>query len=112
MLLKTENLPGGITLVRLIGRMDISGAAEVDLQMSSIAGAHRAVVIDLSEVSFLASMGMRTLMLTAKTITRKGGRVACFGANGNISRVLATSGVTSVLPLVADMKTATGAVAS
>ena len=110
MLLKSEDLPSGIKLVHLIGRMDIAGAAAVDLQLSTIAGANRAVIIDLTEVSFLASMGMRTLVLSAKTIAKKGGRVACFGANEHVMRVLSTSGVISFLPLVSDIETATAAV--
>ncbi len=110
MVLTSEELPGGITRVNLAGRMDIAGAAAIDLQMSVIAGGRRAVVIDLSQVSFLASMGMRTLVLRAKTIAKKGGRIACFGANENVTHVLTTSGLISVLPLVPDLQTATAAV--
>lgn len=110
MLLQTEELPDGVLLVQLAGRMDIAGAAAVDMQMSVISGAHRAVVIDLSQVNFLASMGMRTLVMSAKTVASRGGRLACFGADENVSRVLIASGVTTILPLVGDLATAMAAV--
>jgi len=112
MLLQTEQLTGGITLVHLAGRMDTEGAVAVDLKMMAIAGAHRAVVIDLTQLNYLASMGIRTLTLSAKTIADRGGRVACFGANENVTRVLETSGVASVVPMFGDIERATASVAS
>lgn len=109
--LEVEELVNGVTLVHLIGRMDIAGAAAVDLRMSTIAGRYRAVLIDLTQVSYLASMGIRTLVLTAKSIASKGGRVVCFGANHDVTRVLETAGVTSILPVLTDLESASAAVA-
>ena len=54
----------GITRVELKGRFDIAGAQEVDLRFSAIAGSAKALVVDMRQVSFLASMGVRTLMLS------------------------------------------------
>jgi anti-anti-sigma factor len=108
--LKTEELPGGITLVRLIGRIDTAGAAALDLKMQAIAEAHPAVVIDLTQVDFLASMGIRILAQSAQIIAKKAGRVACFGANENVNRVLVTSGMTSLLPVLGRLEMATASV--
>jgi anti-sigma B factor antagonist len=110
MLLTTEELPAGITLVHLNGRMDIAGSMAIDTELNAIAGSKRAIVINLSQVSFLASMGMRTLVMSAKTIASRGGRFACFGADENVTRVLTTSGIADVLPLVPDLAAATAAV--
>lgn len=79
--------------------------------MSTIAGRYRAVVINLTEVSYLASMGIRTLVLTARSIASKGGRVACFGPSHDVTRVLETAGVTSILPILTDLVSASAAVA-
>lgn len=104
--LKTEELSGGITVVHLSGRIDTAGAAAVDLKMRAIADSRRAVVVDLTQVNFLASMGIRALTLFAQTIAKNGGRVACFGANENVTRVLEISGVTSFLPIQGGLGTA------
>jgi anti-anti-sigma factor len=105
--LKAEVLSGGITVVHLSGRIDTAGAAAIDQKMKAIADAQRAVVVDLTHVNFLASMGIRILTLFAKTIAKNGGRVACFGANENVTRVLEVSGVTSFLPILASLGKAT-----
>ena len=109
--LEVEELARGVTLVNLIGRMDIAGAAAVDLRMSVISGSSRAVVINLTQVSYLASMGIRTLVLAAKAIASKGGKVVCFGASHDVTRVLETAGVTSILPILTDLESASAAVA-
>lgn len=62
MAFSTEELAGGITKVVLDGRLDIEGAAAVDLKMNVIAGSEKAVLIDLQNVSFLGSMGLRALV--------------------------------------------------
>lgn len=110
MFLKTEELSGGITLVHLVGHMDTAGTAAVHLKMRAIADEHRAVVINLAQVSYLASMGVRTFAITARTIASKGGRVACFGANENVARILRTSGVASLLPVLSDQEAAIASV--
>lgn len=56
MQISTDEMPGGITRVALDGRMDIAGAAVVDLKMNLIAGSAKKLLIDLQKVDFLGSM--------------------------------------------------------
>ena len=70
-----EDLDGGVTKVVLSSRIDVAGASEIDMPMNVIAGSRRAVVIDLSGVEFMASMGLRSIVLSAKSITSKRGKV-------------------------------------
>jgi anti-anti-sigma factor len=107
-----DDIPGGVKIVRLNGRLDIAGAAAIDMRMSLLAGSSRAVAVDLTNVSFLASMGIRTLLVTAKSISSKGGKMVCFGANHDVASVIETSGISMVLPLKADLDAAVAAVTS
>lgn len=50
-----------ITHVVLDGRFDIQGAQEVDSRFDELAKSSKAMVVDLAKVSFLASLGIRTL---------------------------------------------------
>ena len=68
--ISTEELTGGITRVILEGRLDIEGAAAVDLQMNVIAGSRKAVLVDMEKVSFLGSMGLRALIAPASSYQR------------------------------------------
>jgi anti-anti-sigma factor len=101
--LDTAELENGITKVVLSGRMDIEGASKVDLKFSVIAGAKRKVAVDLTDVSFMASLGIRTLMLSAKAIANKGGKMVLVNPQPNVEKVLKTTGVDTVIPIVGTM---------
>ena len=85
-----------ITHVVLDGRFDIQGAQEVDSRFDELAKSSKALVVDLAKVSFLASLGIRTLMLSAKTLIRSGGEMAVCGANENVEKVLRTTGFNEI----------------
>lgn len=104
-----EELPGGITKVILDGRLDIQGAAAVDLKMNLIANSRNAVLVDLQLVSFLASIGLRSLVIPARTIKSRGGRVVLFGPNEMVGKVLKTSGIDTVIPVHHELQSALAA---
>jgi len=85
-----------ITHVVLDGRFDIQGAQEVDSRFGELAKSSNALIVDLAKVTFLASLGVRTLMLSAKTLIRRGAEIAVCGANENVEKVLRTTGFNEV----------------
>jgi anti-anti-sigma factor len=96
-----SELAGGITCVRLHGRMDAAGAGRIDLPFTaSVVTVGRNAVIDLSEVSFIASMGIRLLISAARGLHVKGARLALFGAQGMVRTVLDEAAIDQVIPLV------------
>src|ERR1700691_1656888 len=99
MAIATEELTGGILKVILDGRLDIEGAAAVDLQMNVMAGSRKAVLVDLQNVSFLGSMGLRALVAPARAIKGRGGKIVIFGPNESVEKVLKTSGVDTMIPI-------------
>jgi anti-anti-sigma factor len=101
-----ETIADGITKVNLTGRFDILAAQQIDLQFSVIAGSHRKVIVDLEQVPFMASMGIRTLLIGAKTIQSKGGRMALLKPVLDVEKVLTTSGTDTVVPILHDLQSA------
>jgi anti-anti-sigma factor len=106
MKLDVLNDENGVTRVLLVGRMDIEGATAVDTKFSVIAGSEKKVIVDMSNVDFLASLGMRTLIISAKSIASKGGRMVLLSPQPGVAKVLTTSGVDTVIPIAADLKSA------
>jgi anti-sigma B factor antagonist len=96
----------GIASVLLSGRMDVHGALAVDKKFSAIADEKNKVVIDLSKVTFLASLGIRTLIMSCKTLASKGGDMVLLSPQPNVEKVLRTSGVDTVIRIVHDMNAA------
>jgi anti-anti-sigma factor len=109
MQLATEELAGGVTRVVLDGRMDIAGTEAVDLQMNAIGGNRKFVLVDMQKVSFLGSMGLRTIFNTARAIQSRGGKMVLFAPDELVARVLKTSGVDTVVPIHNEMPSAIAA---
>ena len=82
-------LEGGITKVVLNGRMDIQGAAAIDLKMNVVAGTAKKLLIDMQQVEFIGSMGLRSLVLPAQAVSRRGGKVVLFAPVKMVERSLA-----------------------
>lgn len=83
--------------------MDVMGTMQIDVQFSAVAAANRAVVVDLSEVEFLASMGLRTLIMGAKSMKSKKGQMVLCRPTALVEEVLVTSGTTTLIPLTHDL---------
>jgi anti-anti-sigma factor len=109
--MKVEELPGA-TLVVLRGKLDVAGASAIELNFSATAGARKALVVDLSGVSFVASMGMRLLLLVGKTMAARGGKMALLSPLPEVASVLHTAGIDTVIPICAARDAAVAAVAA
>jgi anti-anti-sigma factor len=55
----------------------------------------------MSQVSFLASIGIRHLVTATKTLARKGGQLILIGSQDPIREVLTTAGLASMMAMVA-----------
>lgn len=95
-----------ITHVVLDGRFDIQGSREVDSRFDELAKSSKVLAVDLAKVSFLASLGVRTLMLSAKTLIRRGCEMAVCGADENVEKVLRTTGFNEVAGIYPDYESA------
>ena len=111
MKLDVVELDNQITKVVLAGRMDIEGAQAIDLKFNVIAGSRKKVIVDMSEVSFIASIGIRTLVMGAKAITNKNGKIVLLNPQPNVEKVLKTTGVDTIIPIATDIQAATALVA-
>ena len=106
MTITTEEVNDGITKVIVAGRLDIDGAAALDLQMNAIAATQKAVLVDLRDVSYLGSMGLRSLVAPARAIKSRGGKMVLLGPNEFVGKVLNASGVDSLIPVHHELQSA------
>ncbi len=102
MKLHVVDLESDITKIILSGRLDIQGALEIDSEFTAIAGANKKVVVDLSNVAFLASLGIRTLIVGAKATANNGGKLVLMNPQPNVEAVLRSSNVDTVMPIIND----------
>lgn len=108
--IEAENLDNGIIKIRLAGRMDVQGTQEIDLKFNGHTANQRAVIVDMSAVDFLASIGIRTLLLVAKAVSRRSGRMVLLNPDANVSNVLEMAGIDTLIPICRSFDEARSAV--
>ena len=96
---KTD-LGESVTRLKLVGKLDINGAAEAELPIILATRGCRWMIVDMSDVSFVASLGVRHLVMAAKSLDQRGGKLVLFAAAEPVAQILQTMGITDLIPLV------------
>lgn len=88
---------GSTAIVKLSGRLDIKGAEAVALPLASLSGSKNMLVIEMANVTFVASIGLRHLVSAAKAVRRRGGRLVLLNPTAAVAEVVTTSGLSDLL---------------
>jgi anti-sigma B factor antagonist len=101
-----RELEGGAILIALRGRLDLQGVSAIEPKVTAAAGSRSALVVDLSGVTYIASMGMRMLLLLGKTVAARRGKMALLAPSDDLTTVLRTAGVDTAIPIHANEREA------
>jgi anti-sigma B factor antagonist len=98
-----EDCSNDLRRIALSGRLDIPGTGEIDAKFTALAAsAERRVVVDLTGVSFLASIGIRAIITKAQQ--KRGGRMVLFvGDNSPVAKTLEATGIDTLVPMFATL---------
>ena len=96
-----------IRLIKLTGRLDIIGKGEIETKFAGYCSGEKArVVVDLSNVDFLASIGIRLLALTARSVASRGGRMVLLNPIPDVQSVLEITGIPAIIPIYSYLESA------
>jgi len=105
--LKYSELENNISLIKLMGKLDIVGVGEIETKFAGYcAGDKVRVVVDLSEMDFLASIGIRLLTLTAKAVASRGGKMVIINPIPEVQSVLEITGIPAIIPIYSHLESA------
>ena len=96
-----------IRLIKLKGTLDIIGTGQIETKFAAYcSGENVLVAVDLSEVDFLASIGIRLITLTAKSVTSRGGKLVLLNPAPDVEHVLDVTGIPAIIPIYSDLESA------
>jgi anti-anti-sigma factor len=99
--MEVTELANMVTCIRLQGRLDAPGVDRIDTRFTAATvAAGRDAVLDLSGVTFLASMGIRMLISSARALKLKGAKLVLFGAQDLVQNVLEQAAIDQIIPVV------------
>lgn len=100
--LTVETLEGDVRCVRLAGRMDLKGTQSVEARFNAETGAlKQSVVVDMSGVNFIASIGIRLLLANIKQLNPAGAKMVFSRPQKLVEDVLRLSGLDAVAEIAA-----------
>lgn len=103
MLLDTEEVAPGLTKVNLRGRLDAAGVRAVEGPFNALAQTQYDLLVDLSRVTFIASLGLRVLITGARALARHGGRMGVLRPDTAVEAVLISSGIDALIPVFGEL---------
>ncbi len=106
--------PVGTALcLALRGRLDTVGVDKLDAAFgAAVAGAAGDAAVDLGQVSFLSSMGVRMIIAAARAQRARGHTLLLFGAQPVVQATLEMVALDQIIPIVRDRETAVTRLAS
>lgn len=87
------------TIVSLTGSLDLNGVQEIEMDFARITSANNNIIVDLSGLEFIASLGMRMLLSSAKKLNAGGLKMVVINPEPVVKEALDTVGLFSVIPL-------------
>ena len=98
---------GNIRLIELSGRFDIIGTGEIETKFTGYCSGDKVhVIVDLAGVDFLASIGIRLLTLTAKSVASRGGKMVLLNPSPDVQNVLEMTGIPAIIPIYSYLESA------
>lgn len=112
MSIEFEDVTESFRKIRLGGRLDIPGTEAISIKFSSLAtGQGKRIVVDLTGITFLASVGIRELITNAKALQQRQGKLVIYvGNNAAVAKTLDTTGIDTLIPVFSDAAEADRAV--
>lgn len=94
----------GATLLSLSGRLDSMTAPEFEQAIPRLfADAPSVVLMDMSQLDYISSAGLRVVLIAAKTAAQAQARLSLFGLQQHVREVFEISGFLKVLDVRADL---------
>jgi len=101
---------GDVVIVKLAGRLDSGAAQPAEESFTRVlAGGTPHLAVDLSDLQYISSAGLRVLLVVAKKVQQAKGKVVLFGLGLNVREVFSISGFDKIFLIQSDSTSAVAA---
>lgn len=92
----------GVVVVTITGSIDALTAPQAtEFLLARVAAGETQLVLDLGQVDFMSSAGVRTIMIVLKKNREQGGDLCLAGAHGGVAGVVNLAGLAQVMQVYA-----------
>lgn len=98
----TEERRADVLILRVLGKLDASTSKDLENRiLPLIAGNHGKLVIDLAQLDYISSAGLRVFLLAAKRMDEAKGTMILCSLKDAVKQVFDIAGFSSLLTLAA-----------
>lgn len=96
----TETKHGAILVLALSGKLDTTTADQMEhTLLDRIRQDERQLILDMSDLAYISSTGLRVLFLAAKELQEPPAQFAICGLNARLQDVFATTGFSGIVTI-------------
>lgn len=91
---------GAVAVVKVAGRMDAESAPRFDQAcQTAMDGGAAHIVVDVADLQYVSSMGLRSFLSFAKALQKAGGTMPLCGMRGLVKEVFDLTHLTPLFPM-------------
>lgn len=94
----TEHLDGETTVLTLVGELDLASVSEVQQRLCELRDAGSAVILDLDQLTFMDSTGIRMLLAACQDAAEHAWRFQVTRGSGRVRHLLSVVQIADRLP--------------
>jgi anti-sigma B factor antagonist len=99
----TSQEQGGVTVATVSGDIDGKSAARAQSELLALLGAHPVLVLDVTQVGYMSSAGLRVMLLLYRQAAARNGRVVLVGLSDEIKDTMSMTGFLSFFTVARDV---------
>ena len=94
-------------ILTLKGRVDATTSGQIHERiMDEIEKGCQKMIIDFASVSYISSSGLRIIIFTSKTLSKKSGSLTLCALNDNVQKIFEISGLSRLFHITEDIPSA------
>lgn len=107
MKLSYKEIENGIRVIQLNGVLDLNGTYAIEVEfVQHCMGESARIIVDMSKVSYISSVGIPMLVNTARSVVNRGGKLIILQPSDSVIKVLEMVGVPQIVPIHNDIESA------
>jgi anti-anti-sigma factor len=94
-----SDMRDSVAVVTASGRIDSESAPSLDAELTKVAAAKNKIVLDLKDVEYLSSAGLRAIVKAAQAAQKSGGELRLAAVSDAVEVVMRTVGMLQMFKL-------------
>ena len=95
----TTTIADAKATIQVVGKLSVATSPELESEVTKLPESITEFVLDLTDVEYVSSAGLRVLVMTQKLAARRGGTLTLLNTTDDVQEVLEMTGLADVFDI-------------